>query len=173
MKTKLLLGLSVMFLAACGPTIYKSSQFTDKTSGHKTVAILPADVSISLRPNEMKNISSSQIKESEEKTGYAIQDKMYAWFLKRSNKKHFTVDFQDVTKTNAILLKNQVSYENMRSKTKEEIAKLLGVDAVISSRAMMKKPMSDGAALALGLLIGSWGNTNDVQTAPGENDKTE
>ena len=29
----------------------------------------------------------------------------------------------------------------------------------------MKKPMSDGAAVAMGLLVGAWGSTNDVQTS--------
>jgi len=165
MKTILLSCAIIFSMSACGPNIYKSNQFSDKTVGHKTVAILPSNVSISLRPNEMKNTSMANIRESEQKTGFMIQDKMYAWFLKRSNKKDFTVDFQDVTKTNAILAKNDITYENIKTKTMEELAKLLGVDAVIASRAMMKKPMSDGAAVALGLVLGTWGNTNDVQTS--------
>jgi hypothetical protein len=164
MRTKLLYG-ALILLSSCGPTIYTTNEFADKTSAHKTVAILPAEVNISLRPNELKNATRESIKESEEKTGFSIQDKMYSWFLKRSNKKHYTVSFQDISKTNAILSQNNISYENMRSKTKEEISKLLGVDAVISSRAMMKKPMSDGAAVAVGLLLGTWGSTNDVQTS--------
>ena len=53
----------------------------------------------------------------------------------------------------------------MATKTKEELCQILGVDAVISSRASMKKPMSDGAAVAVGLLVGAWGSTNDVQTS--------
>ena len=53
----------------------------------------------------------------------------------------------------------------MQTKTKEELAALLGVDAVISTAAVMQKPMSDGAAVAMGVIFGAWGSTNDVKTS--------
>jgi hypothetical protein len=155
----------VLMGTACGPTIYKAQDFDDRTASHKLVAILPADVSISLRPNEMKRTTAAQIHQNEEKTGFSIQDKMYSWFLRRSGRFKYTVNFQDVSKTNALLAQNGIKYDDLATKTKEEIAQLLGVDAVISSRANMKKPMSDGAALAAGMLLGAWGSTNDVQTS--------
>lgn len=167
-----LFALSIV-AAGCGPTIYKAQDFDSRTATHKLVAILPAEVSILLRPNEMKKTSIGELQQSEENTGLSIQDKMYSWFLKRSGKFKYTVAFQDISKTNALLLKNGIKYADMRSKTKEEIAKLLGVDAVISSRASMKKPMSDGAAVALGLLIGTWGSTNNVQTSISINEATK
>ncbi|MBK7884888.1 MAG: hypothetical protein IPJ81_14720 [Chitinophagaceae bacterium] len=134
------------------------------------MAILPAEVDITLRPNEMKKITTEQLRKSEEKTGLGIQDKMYAWFLRRSGKYKYTVSFQDISKTNALLLQNNIKYSDIRSKTKEELARLLGVDAVISTRAIMKKPMSDGAAVALNVLFGTVGTTNDVQTSITIND---
>ncbi len=162
-KITLLLALAVV-IASCGPTIYKASDFSDKTSSHKTVAILPADVSIQLRPNEMKNVTADQIKQMQEETGKNIQDKMYSWFLKRSDKYKYTVSFQDISRTNALLSQANIGYADIATKTKDELARLLGVDAVISTRASMKKPMSEGAALAVGILLGAWGSTNDVQT---------
>ena len=154
-----------MVLASCGPTIYKAQDFDNRTANHKTVAILPAEVSIQLRPNEMKNTSAEQLKNMEKNTGETIQDKMYSWFLKRSDKYKYTVSFQDISKTNAMLLKEGITYEVLKSKTKDELARLLGVDAVISTKASMKKPMSDGAAVALGVLVGAWGSTNNVVTS--------
>jgi hypothetical protein len=166
MKTKLTLLLAITALiTSCGPKIYKSNDFSDRTSQHKTVALLPAEVSIQLRPNEMKNTSAEQIKQMEEETGKNIQDKMYSWFLRRSDKFKYTVTFQDISRTNALLKQADVNYADMSVKTKEELAKLLGVDAVISTRASMKKPMSDGAAVAVGILFGAWGPTNDVHTS--------
>jgi hypothetical protein len=152
-------------LFSCGPTIYKAQDFDSRTATHKTVAILPAEVTISLRPNEMKNTTPEQLRESEAKTGSLIQDKMYTWFLRRSDKFKYTVSFQDISKTNALLLQAGIKYADMQAKTKEELAKLLGVDAVISTKASMRKPMSEGAAVAVGLLVGAWGSTNDVQTS--------
>jgi hypothetical protein len=166
MKKQISLLILISALAfGCGPTIYKAQDFDTRTASHKTVAILPAEVSISLRPNEMKNTTTEQLRESEEKTGLGIQDKMYTWFLKRSEKFKYTVSFQDISKTNALLLQAGIKYADMQAKTKDELARLLGVDAVITTKASMKKPMSDGAAVALGLLVGAWGPTNDVQTS--------
>ncbi len=53
------------------------------------------------------------------------------------------------------------------------MARLLEVDAVISTKASMEKPMSEGAAIAVGLLIGSWGNTNQIQTSISINEATK
>jgi hypothetical protein len=165
MKKNLAVALIVAISCiSCGPTIYKSQDFDSKTSSNKIVAILPADVSIALRPNEMKKMSIDQLNSSEQETGFSIQDKMYTWFLKRSKKFKYTVTFQDISKTNAILLQNGIGYGDMRAKTKDELARLLNVDAVISTRVDMKKPMSEGAALAVGLLVGAWGSTNNIQT---------
>lgn len=163
-KMIFILATVVLAATACAPKIYKTEDFSEKTASHKIVAILPAEVSITLRPNEMKKTTPEQMRQSEKETGLMIQDKMYSWFLRRSGKFKYTVTFQDISKTNALLLKSNISYEDMRSKTKEELAQLLGVDAVISTATTMKKPMSDGAALAMGVLIGGWGATNDVHT---------
>lgn len=163
---RLITALVVLIaFSSCGPTIYKAQDFDDQTARHKTVAILPTEVNIQLRPNEMKKTTPEQINQVQENTGKDIQDKMYSWFLKRSDKFKYTVTFQDISKTNALLSQAGLLYSTMSTKTKEELCQLLGVDAIISSRVAMKKPMSDGAAIAIGVLIGSWGATNDVQTS--------
>ncbi|MDB5200398.1 MAG: hypothetical protein JWO92_2361 [Chitinophagaceae bacterium] len=165
MKKILIPFVSVMILInACGPKIYKSAGFDDITAKHKTVAILPADVTISLRPNQSKKMSAEELEKNREETGYAIQDKMYSWFLRRSDKFKYTVKFQDVSKTNSILKESGLTYRDIRLKSKESIAKLLGVDAVISNITRMDKPMSEGVAVAVGILIGAWGSTNNVTT---------
>lgn len=164
MNKLLLTSLFAFLLLSCGPKIYKSSEFDSAFAKHKTVAILPAEVTSKLRPNEAKKVTAAQIEEQNEKTGYDIQDKMYSWFLRRSEKFKYTVTFQDVSRTNALLKKAGVDYKNLAAKDKVEIAQILGVDAVIQNRSSMDKPMSEGAAVALGLLVGVWGNTNNVQT---------
>lgn len=151
-------------VCSCGPTIYKADQFSTVAAKHKIVAILPSDVAISLRPNEMKKTTPEQLAKNEESTGYAMQEKLYGWFLKRQNKFHYTVAFQDVMETNSQLKKANVSYTDLRTKSRKELAQLLGVDAVISSNVRMDKPMSDGAALAVGAVFGVWGSTNKANT---------
>jgi hypothetical protein len=165
MKKYVLQTLALAFvLMSCGPKIYKSSAFDSALTKHKTVAILPADVSTRLRPNEAKKVSVEQIADMNEKTGFSIQDKMYSWFLRRSDKYQYTVTFQDVTRTNALLKQAGITYSNLSTKDRTELAQLLGVDAVLQNRTSLDKPMSDGAAVAVGVIFGVWGNTNSAQT---------
>ncbi|MCU7552081.1 hypothetical protein OCK74_23380 [Chitinophagaceae bacterium LB-8] len=156
--------LFALLLSSCGPSIYKTTDFQDVTKDHKTIAIIPATVMIQLRPNEAKKLTPEQIEKNEEATGYAMQEKMYGWFLRRSSKYHFTVNFQDVSETNALLQNAKLSYKDIMKKSKGELAKILGVDAVISASLHTDKPMNEGVAVALGLLVGYWGNTNKAYT---------
>ena len=163
-KAHLILASLVLLVASCGPKIYKSSEFDEALAKHKKVAILPADVSIQLRPNQAKNTTPEQMADLTQKTGFDIQDKMYSWFLRRSDKFHYTVSFQDVNRTNALLKDAGISYTDLASKDRAEIARILGVDAVLQNRSRMEKPMSEGAAVAIGVVFGAWGNTNKVET---------
>ena len=163
MKKVIFAALSVV-LFSCGPKIYKSADFSSALSKHKTVAILPAQVNISLRPNEAKKLTAEQIEDLATKTGYDIQEKMYGWFLRRSGKFDYTVNFQDVTRTNAKLKEAGIKYVDLKNTDRAQLAKLLGVDAVMQDRANMEKPMSEVAAIAVGVLVGAWGATNKVQT---------
>ena len=162
MKRLILVAVLPFLFIACGPKIYKSDEFSTVASTHKRVAILPAVVSIQLRPNQAKKITAEDIKKSELSTGYAVQDKMYGWFLRRNEKKNYTVSFQDVSETNSKLKKVNISYDDLRTASKKELADLLGVDAVISTNINMEKPMSEGAAVAIGVLVGAWGATNSA-----------
>jgi len=165
MKKALALNLLLtVLLLSCGPKIYKSAEFDTAFAKHKIVAILPADVTTQLRPNEAKKVTAEQIQQMTEKTGYDIQDKMYSWLLRRSEKYHYTVKFQDITRTNALLKTAGIGYADLQTKDRAELAKILQVDAVMQDKARMDKPMSEGAAVAVGLLVGEWGATNKVET---------
>lgn len=164
MKYFTLIVLTICGLAACTPKIYQSPDFDKVTRRHKLVAILPADVAIHLRPNQMKNLTSEQIKEQEENTGYEIQEAMYGWLLHRSMNYNYTVKFQDIAKTNTLLKEADLEYAEIKTKDRNTLAQLLGVDAVIQDITVMDKPMSDGAAIALVAILGTWGATNKVKT---------
>jgi hypothetical protein len=164
MRQFLMVALFAAVVSSCGPTIYKADQFSAEAPKHKLVAILPTNIEITLRPNEMKKTTPEQLAKNAESTGYAMQDKMYGWFLKRQDKFHYSVKFQDVMETNSQLNKAGILYADLRTKSRKELAQLLGVDAVISSTVRMDKPMSEGAAMAVGLAFGVWGNTNKAIT---------
>lgn len=156
--------LLMLVFSGCAPKIYKANDFNDVAAKHKVVAILPAFVTIQLRPNEAKRTSPEQLENNEKSTGMAIQEKEYGWFLRRSDKYNYTVKFQDVSKTNSLLKEANISYNSLKTMSKEELAKLLNVDAIISTSVRMDKPMNEGVAVALGVVTGVWGNTNAVYT---------
>lgn len=159
MKNLFILSFSLLILS-CSPTIYKSNNLVASKGVVKQVAILPYTVSIDSK-RLPKGMTIETLKASQEQTGYDMQNNSYTWFLKRS--KNYTVDFQDIDKTNAILKKANInSINDINSRGKDEICKLLGVDALISGKASMSKPMSEGAAIAVGLLISAWGSTNNT-----------
>lgn len=153
-----------VFAVSCGPKIYTASNFSNALAKHKTVAILPAEVNIRLRPNEAKKMTPEQMETLSSKTAYDIQEKMYGWFLRRGDKFKYTVTFQDVTKTNAKLKEAGIAYSDLQTSDRSKLATILGVDAVMQDRLNTEKPMSEGAAVAVGLLVGAWGSTNKAQT---------
>lgn len=151
-----------LILTACGPTIYKSNSFQAESTKVRTLAILPFNTTIDSK-RLPKGVTIETLKEAQEKTGYDVQSNVYSAFLQRLNE--YVVSFQDVDKTNALLRKADIPYNDIALKDKAELCTLLGVDGIISGKITMSKPMSEGAAVALGLLVGAWGSTNKADVA--------
>lgn len=126
------------------------------------MAILPFGTTVDSRKLQ-KGSTIETLKESQEKTGYDVQGYVYSYFLQRQN--NYSVEFQDVDKTNALLKKAGISYEDIALKDKEELCALLGVTGILSGKISMSKPMSDGAAVAVGFLTGGFGATNKADVA--------
>jgi hypothetical protein len=150
--------IALITLSSCA-TIYKSPVLSSRISNHNKIAFLPFDAVIRFKKMP-KNTTIEQVKEMEEDMGYVFQEQMFTRFLKKIN--HYNVEFQDVSMTNALLKKNNITYSNFKEYTKEEIAKILKVDAVVSGKILSTKPMSEGGAIVIGLLTGIGTSTNKV-----------
>lgn len=164
MRKLLLLMLVALTFTACGPQIYTSASFNETKNKHKTLAIVPFDVIIEARKLP-KGVTVEMIQQQQKDYGFGLQSDVYGYFLRQMSKDRYTVNFQDVTKTNSLLAAAGITYENLNATSRDEICAILGVDAIISGKATMTKPMSDGAAIAVGLLVGAWGPTNTVNTS--------
>lgn len=149
--------VTILAISSCGPTIYKASDFENSRNSIKTVAILPFFVSIDSK-RLPKGMTIETLKESEEKTGYDMQNAAYTWLLQRQGE--YTASFQDVDKTNALLKKANIHYDSLTLEDKGELCRLLNVNAVISGKAVSSKPMSEGVAVTMTLLVGAGGPTN-------------
>ena len=164
-KTTLKLFIAALFIVSsmtgyAQTNLFEHPNFEEIAKEHKIIAILPFDAKVTLRPKQMKDISAEQLTEMEKSEGLAIQQSMYTWFLQRQKRGSLTISVQDPKKTNALLNKNEML--DLALYTPEELATLLEVDAVITGTFETDKPMSDGASIALGLLVGFWGSTNSA-----------
>ena len=160
----LLLVSTVILLGSCAQ-IYYSPDAKARASTHEVIAIAPPKVSIAAS----KKVEAEALKEQQRTESTNFQREMYSWLLKRKMQKRILVEIQDVETTNAKLAKSGYFDDNPMSPN--EICEVLGVDAVITSNYSLTKPMSDGAAVALGILVGVWGTTNNTTVTLGIHDK--
>jgi uncharacterized lipoprotein YmbA len=150
MKT-LILSVLTLTLIACGTNkaIYQSPDLDQKTARHKTVAILP--VHMVQTGHKPKEVSEADVKAANEKWGYVFQESLQSFILKQTqkNKDGQLVSFQATQKTNAILKEQNLTIENLYGRQPEELARLLGVDAVIMTNMNHNRNFSDGMAYGL------------------------
>ena len=130
--------------------IFENSKMKEIISTHKTVAILPFNATISYR-KQPKDFNVEANKEAERQLGCDMQTGMYTFLLRKTS--DYTVEVQEVEKTNALLKKNDL-WGKLAETSPEEIAKVLGVDAVIKCSYSYQKTKSEGGAIVLTLLVG-------------------
>ncbi len=153
--------------------IYVNPKFYSLAKDHKKVAVLPFSVQLGLRPKERESISDEQLKQMEQKEGISAQNALVSWFLRKQNAQNYEIQFQDVATTNALLLKAGKDIHNLAVYTPDELAKALGVDAVMGGMIQSTKPMSDGASIAMNVLVGFSGPTNTGNIIINLNDSQE
>lgn len=143
--------------------LYENPDFDDIAKNHKIIAVVPFKTQVKLRPKQMKDMTNDQLYRIEKSEGEGLQTAMYSWFLKRKKRgKLQNLEVQDPKITTALLSRNNIGYDNITDFTPQELAAILKVDAVISGEFETNKPMSEGASVALGLLVGFWGSTNNA-----------
>ena len=150
--------------------VYVNPKFYSLARDHKNVAVIPFTVTLGLRPKERAATSDEQLKEMEQKEGIAAQNALVSWFLRKQKTENYSVQFQDVSTTNALLLKAGMDIHKLTMYTPEELAIALGVDAVMGGIIQTSKPISEGASVAMGVLVGFYGTTNSGNISINLND---
>ena len=153
------MSFAVIGYSQSAKQIFESPDLKSMLYTAKTVAILPFKVSISYK-RMPKGISLDQIKENEKAESVQMQEGMYTYLLRKS--KDYSVSFQEVDRTNALLKKAGV-FESVDEILADSLCKILGVDAVIKSSWSYQKTGSEGAAIATALLFGVATNTGSGQ----------
>ena len=161
-KLILIVFVALFFLPSCARIYYTPDAYT-LAHEQKNIAIIPPKVSIAAN----KKIEAEAIIEQQKTESINFQKEMYSWMLRRKMQGRLSQEIQEVETTNAKLL--QAGYPETPMTT-SELCKLLGVDGIMTSNYSMSKPMSDGAAVALALIIGAYGSTNEVHVSLSIND---
>lgn len=155
-KIILFLLISVA-LSSCAKIYYSPDAYT-LANRQESIAILLPSVSIAAG----KRVEAEALKEQQRTEAVNFQKEIYSWMLRRKMQGKITKEIQDIEYSNAILKKAGYPETPM---TTAEICELLKVDGLITSNWGLSKPMSDGAAVALGLLAGAWGATNEIRAS--------
>ena len=135
--------------------IYQNPNFKNLSKNHQTVAILPFVVVLGGKAlqemgEEMGNVDQLPMQLQNE--GKLFQASIYSRFLKKS--KNYRISFQDTDRTNALLRKAGITYDDLEWADMTEVASALGVDAVIVGNVYREKGMNQGGAAAMAILIG-------------------
>ncbi|WP_181309001.1 hypothetical protein [Rufibacter sp. XAAS-G3-1] len=153
-RRRALLAVVVMVvtgLGSCNPSrnIYTSPAFQAAARHHQTIAILPFDVQVGLRPVQMRRLTPEQLYGLELRHGRAVQSAFQVHFLKKINKNAEKVAVQDVNVTNSILKEHDIQPEEIQSYPPTQLAQMLGVDAVLVGSLTTNKPVSTAVAVAM------------------------
>lgn len=142
------------FLFSNCAQVYTSPEGTKLATNHKIIAIVPPKVSIAAQ----RKVEAEAIKEQQKLESSNFQKEIYNWLVRRKFQGKMFVEVLDVETTNAKLQK--IGYFDGTILTPSEIAETLEVDAVVTSNFSLSKPISEGGAIALGILFGIWAPTN-------------
>jgi hypothetical protein len=152
MKQILLFSLLFIVLASCARrrTMERVQQY-----GIKTVAILPIDLTVAvIKPTK---ISPEVSRERIERNRKFMYQALYIDLVQFGDirlRKYSNVEFQSIDRTRNLLKEKGISDSAAQEMDGAELAKMLGVDAVIKTKITQNRIMSDEAALGVDVVSG-------------------
>lgn len=148
MKGKTILAAALV-LSACTAVHYESPELAVREPTNDRVAVLPFEMVLTGKiPAE---VSPAQLLAIEETESLAFQHAFYNRLLDRSSvtrKRPILVRIQTIETTNRILSENKIGIRDSWAVPAEELAEMLSVDAVIRTRVVKERYLSDLASYA-------------------------
>jgi hypothetical protein len=120
--------------------IYESEKFKMLSEDHKVLAIIPFFTKLDLK----EDFSGKDLNQLEQREGYAVQDALETYFGRGKKKKKFTVNFQNIKNTNAILAQNNITYKDIDTYTIKQLSEILSVDGIVSGNLDVNILLSEG-----------------------------
>jgi len=126
----------------------------------KTIAILPLETKVRLRPLELKKYTPNQLIQLNKRKSLYIQKTLYSWLLKRKKRGSLLVEIQNPEITNELLKKNNLNIHSLDQYLPTELGKILEVETIIRGSFETSKPLSGFAAAGIEILTGLSGLAN-------------
>lgn len=135
--------------------IFESPALATEIATHKIVAIVPFTTKITYR-KQPRDFNAEANRDQELALSKSIQNSLYTFLLRKAD--DYLVTFQDVNKTN-ILLKKAGMEGKLDEFTADEVAKVLGVDAILGGLFETEQTKSETGAIVSAIAFGVGGKT--------------
>ncbi len=142
----------LLLAAACSTVNYQSPQFAERAQHHQIIAVLPFEMV--LTGNPPRNLTAQQIAEIEEAESVAFQEAYYYRLLHQASvhRKHpIRIEIQPVETTNRLLDAAGIGVRESWGMSAKSLARVLRVDAVISTSVQKTRYLSDGESFGVDL----------------------
>lgn len=155
-KISLFLLLIFLTIFSCAP-VYKTENFQEIANTHKSIAVLPPKVII-----EIKSATEVQkVRDQEKLESGRFQKALADYINENSASGKFFVKVQNTEETNKILEDKGIT--SLSGMSYKDLADILGVDAVVSSRVSLAKPLTNAEAFFTSMLTG-FGVSSKIST---------
>jgi hypothetical protein len=156
MKTLFGCFFIVLLLGGCYTSINTTGEAKARFQNHKTIAILPFEVRFDLRSKNQKQFTEQELAEVRHFMATGLQKHLYHWLISYSRNKPFSVNIQHIEITDSILSERKIRFMDLYNMSRVELAKMLGVDAVLTPNVIFAQPHSEGASVAFMIGLGTF-----------------
>jgi hypothetical protein len=149
---RILLATMVLLEAACSTVNYQSPQFAERARHHQVIAVLPFEIVLAGDPPA--DLTPRQIAQIEEAESIAFQEAYYYRLLHQSSvhRKHpIWIDIQPPETTNRLLVSAGIGVRDSWGMSAKSLARVLRVDAVISTSVHKTRYLSNGESFGVDL----------------------
>jgi hypothetical protein len=157
----------LLVAAACSTANYQSQQFAERARHHQVIAVLPFEMVLAGDPP--RNLTAEQIALIEEAESVAFQEAYYYRLLHQASvhRKHpIRIEIQPVETTNRLLAEAGISVRDSWAMSAKSLARVLRVDAVVSTSVQKTRYLSDGESFGVDLGLQVISEVTEGRLAP-------
>src|SRR4051812_19132029 len=168
MLKKLYPVIFAFYCLGCGPSVKTAATASTTLSTHHLIAIVPFEVSFASKLEHSKEFTAADMEQLKKYMSFSLQHHLLDIFQKRQKKFPHTVAFQSFEVTNKILSEKNTKYQDFFTLSKQEICKILQVDAIVFTQAVfgVKTPHTEKQKGYYGELVTNVAIYDSLTTAP-------